>query len=340
MGFAALRLAFIGLAVAAALGLARPAMADVSLRFTLDWKFEGPQAPYLLAIDNGFYRSEGLNVSVEVGPGSVAGIGRVAAGEFPFGIFDINSLVRFRDQNPDKRVRAVLMIYDRPPFAIISTARSEIDRPQHLEGKTIGAPAGDAAYAQWRSFAQVAGIDASKVKIADVGFPVRESMLAAGHVDAVTGFSFSSVFTLRELGVKPGDIRVMLMADHGLALYGNAVMVNADFARTNPKQVSAFVRATIRGVLETARDPSLAIKSLLKRNPTADARVERSRLEMALNDNLITPYTRANGFGGVDMARLATSIKQIGISYEYKNPILAEDIFTSEFLPPVSRRMP
>jgi NitT/TauT family transport system substrate-binding protein len=120
-------------AAAAALA-ASPATADTDVKFALDWKFEGPAAPYFVAIDKGYYKAEGLNVTIDSGPGSVAGIARVAAGTYPLGFFDINSLVKFQDQNPDKKVQAVLMIYDKPPFAIATTAKTGISKPKDLEG--------------------------------------------------------------------------------------------------------------------------------------------------------------------------------------------------------------
>src|SRR6202043_3678834 len=97
------------------------ASAQTDVKFALDWKFEGPSAPYFVAIDKGYYKAEGLNVTVDSGPGSVAGI---APGAYPIGFFDINSLVKFRDQNPDKKVQAVLMMYDKPAFAIGTTAKT------------------------------------------------------------------------------------------------------------------------------------------------------------------------------------------------------------------------
>src|SRR5262245_60035223 len=89
------------------------AAAQTDVKSALDWKFEGPAAPYFVAIDKGYYKAEGLNVTIDSGPGSVAGIARVAAGTYPIGFFDINSLVKFQDQNPDKKVQAVLMMYDK-----------------------------------------------------------------------------------------------------------------------------------------------------------------------------------------------------------------------------------
>ena len=314
------------------------AHAETDLKFALDWKFEGPAAPYFVAIDKGYYKAEGLNVTIDTGPGSVAGIGRVAAGTYPLGFFDINSLFKFRDQNPDKAVKAVLMVYDRPPFAIVSLGKTGIATPKDLEGKLLGAPAADGAFAQWKAFVQANGIDTSKVRVENIGFPVREPMLADGKVDAITGFSFSSYFNLLQKGVAPKDIKVMLMTDYGLSLYGNAVMVNPDYAKANPRVVAGFVRATIKGIQDTIHDPASAIKSVMKRNETGDEKIELERLIMSIRDNIATPWAKANGLGDVDTARLVKSIDQVAITFEFKAKPTAADVFTSEYLPPVSER--
>ncbi len=314
------------------------ASAQTAVKFALDWKFEGPSAPYFVAIDKGYYKAEGLDVTVDSGPGSVAGIARVAAGAYPLGFFDINSLVKFRDQNPDQRVQAVMMVYDVPPFAIVSLKKAGITSPKGLEGKILGAPAPDGAFAQWKAFVKANRIDDSRVKIENVGFPVREPMLAQGKVDAITGFSFSSYFNLLQNNIKPEDVSVMLMSDHGIVLYGNAIMVNPEFAKANPKVVAGFVRATVKGFIETAKNPDEAIKSVMKRNETAELKIELERLKMALRDNMVTPWVKANGVGGVDMARLEKSIDQVADTYEFKNRPKAADIFTDAFLPPAAER--
>jgi NitT/TauT family transport system substrate-binding protein len=330
----------LGLVGALVLGVAgAPSLqAQTAVKFALDWKFEGPSAPYFVAIDKGYYKEEGLDVTIDTGPGSVAGIARVAAGTYPLGFFDINSLAKFRDQNPDKAVKAVMMVYDQPPFSIVTLKKYGISKPKDLEGKILGAPAPDGAYAQWKAFVKENGIAAEKVTINNIGFPVREPMLASGEVQAITGFSFSSYFNLLQRGVKAEDIVVMLMSDYGLVLYGNAIMVNPDFAKANPKAVSGFVKATIKGVRDTAKDPDSAIKSVMKRNETGDEKIELDRLKMALKDNMITSWVRANGIGGVDMKRLEASIDQIAVTYDFKVKPKAEDIFTAEFLPPASER--
>src|SRR3712207_9203011 len=102
------RALFLGVLAAAVMGIG-PALAQTDVKFALDWKFEGPAAPYFVAIDKGYYKAEGLDVTIDSGPGSVAGIARVAAGTFPLGFFGIQSLVKFRGQDPDKAVISGLM---------------------------------------------------------------------------------------------------------------------------------------------------------------------------------------------------------------------------------------
>ena len=323
---------------AAAFGFAQGAVAQTAVKFALDWKFEGPSAPYFVAIDKGYYKAEGLDVTVDSGPGSVAGIARVAAGTYPLGFFDINSLFKFQSENPDKAVKAVLMVYDVPPFAIVSTAKKGVSKPKDLEGKILGAPAADGAFAQWKAFVQANGIDAAKVKIENVGFPVREPMLAKGDVDAITGFSFSSFFNLVQNGIAETDIKVMLMSDYGLTLYGNAVMVNPEFAKANPKVVAGFIKATIKGMQDSIKDPESAIKSVMKRNDTGNEKVELARLKMALKDNIATPWTKANGLGGIDAARMTKSIDQVGVTYDFKKKPSVADVFDAQYLPPAAER--
>ena len=308
------------------------AQKETALRFALDWRFEGPAAPFFVAIDKGYYKAEGLSVSIDPGAGSVEGINRVASGAYEIGFADINSLIKLP-------VKAVMMVYDTPAFSIVSLKKNGIAKPKDLEGKVLGAPAADGAYAQWPIFVQANKIDAAKVKIENIGFPVREPMLAQGKVDAIAGFWFSSYMNLKANGVNGDDIVVLLMKDYGVDLYGNVIIANPDTMRFAPKAVAGFVRATIRGVQDTVKNPEAAIDSLMKRNPIAKRDVELERLKLSLAKNFVTPEVQKNGFGGVDMKRLERSIDQIGLTFQYTNKPKAADIFTAQYLPPKDQRL-
>ncbi len=309
------------------------------VRFALDWRFEGPAAPYFVAIDKGYYKAEGLDVTVDPGSGSVEGINRVASGAYEMGFADINSLVKYRDNPRNLPVKAVMMVYDTPAFSIVALKKSGIHSPKDLEGKTLGAPAADGAWAQWPIFVQANKIDASKVKVENVGFPVREPMLAQGKVDAITGFWFSSYMNLKANGVAADDIVVLMMRDFGVDLYGNVIVANPDFMRFSPKAVAGFVKATIHGIQDTLKDPEMAIDALMKRNPIAKRDVELERLKLSLAKNFVTPDVQKNGLGAVDVKRLEHSIDQIGLTFQYTNKPKAADVFTAQYLPPKDQRL-
>jgi NitT/TauT family transport system substrate-binding protein len=332
----------IGTVVAAAFTMTlagTPAGAQQAVKFSLDFKFEGPSAPFVVGLDKGYYKAEGLDVTIDSAAGSLEPINRVASGSYDMGFGDINSLIKFRDANPNVPIKAIFMLYNKPAFSVVGRKSRGVTKPKDLESRKLGAPAADGAFAQWKIFVQANGIDASKVTIENVGFPVREPMLQSGQVDAITGFSFSSFINLKTMGVPTDDIVVMLMADHGVNLYGNTIIVNPKFAAEKPEAVKGFIRAFLKGLRETAANPATAVDSVIKRNDVARKEVELERLRMALAQNILTPEVKANGYGGVDAARLEKAIEQIALTYDFKNPKpKAADAFDASFLPPAADR--
>ena len=326
-------------AFATTLALGGAALAETKLPFALDWKFEGPSAPYFAAIDNGHFGAADLDVEISAGQGSLDAIPKVATGAFPVGFADINSLIKFLDQNPGAPVTAVMMVYDKPPFAIVGRKSLGISEPKDLEGKILGAPPPDGAWAQFPAFAAANKLDVDAIKVEPVGFPTREPMLAEGNVDAVTGFSFSSYLNLVRLGVPEDDISTILMADYGLELYGNAIIVNTEFAAANPDVIKGFLGGVAAGWKDAIADPAKAIESLIERNPAADAALETRRLQLAIDANVATDAAMANGLGAVDAGRMMKAIAQLGENYEFQNAPDASLYFTDAYLPDASMRM-
>lgn len=330
---------WLGAMAALAMG-AGTAVAETDVRFTLDWKFEAPSAPFFIALDRGYFEQEGLNVTIDSGAGSRESIPRVASRAYDMGFGDINALIKFLEENPEQRVTAVMMAYERPPFAVIGLRRQGItEDPKSLEGKTLGAPPPDAAFGQWPAFVEASGIDASGITIENVGFPVREPMLAQGQVDAIFGFSFSSVQNLKAQGIDEAEIVPILMSENGLDLYGNVVMVNPAFAEEHPDAVRGFLAALIKGYRDTIADPETAMDYVLKRNGVLNRDVEIDRINMAIEHSILTPAVQQDGFGDVDMEKLGQTMRWLAVSMDVQNPPAPEDVFDPSFLPPVEERM-
>ena len=307
--------------------------ANTKISFALDWKFEGPSAPYFYAIDKGYFGEEHLEVEISAGKGSLDAIPKVATGAFPIGFADINSLIKFLDQNPGAPVMAVMMVYDKPPFAIAGRKSLGVTTPSDLEGKILGAPPPDGAWAQFPPFASANNINVDNITVEPVGFPTREPMLAEKNVDAITGFSFSMFLNLVRLGVPEDDISIMLMANYGLELYGNAIIVNTDYADANPEIVKGFLKAVSKGWADAMKNPEDAVKSMVERNPAAELALETRRLILAIEGNVNTDYVKENGMGNIDIARMEKALGQLAETYEFTSDPEISSFFTDKYLP-------
>jgi NitT/TauT family transport system substrate-binding protein len=308
------------------------------VRFSLDGRIEAPSALFLLPLDRGYYKNESLNVTIDDATNGFEPITRVASGTYDMALADINAVIRFRDQNPTAPVRAIFMVYNRPPFAIIGRKSRGISDPKSLEGKRLGAPPLTTTVQQWPVFAKLNEVDPGKVTLEPIATPVRVPMLAAGQLDAALGFAFRLFIDLKDRGVPVGDIVQLQMPDYKMKLYGSVVIVNTKFATEQPEAVRKFLRATVRGFRETIRNPSTAVDGVLRRDENAKKDVEVERLRMAIRENVVTPEVRANGFGAVDPARLEEAIAQIALSYTFKARPKADAAFDASFLPPATER--
>jgi NitT/TauT family transport system substrate-binding protein len=321
-----------------ALVAAAPAGAQQRIKFSLDGRLEGPEALFLVPQDRGYFQAAGLEVAIDEAASPLEPITRVGSGGYEMAFADINALIRYRDQNPSPPIKAVFIVYNKPAYAIVTRKSRGITEPKQLEGKKLGAPPAGATFAQWPLFAKLNNIDTAKVTIENIGIPVRAPMLAAGQIDAALGSSFRLYVDLKDRGVPVDDIVLMPMANYGLKLYGNAIIVNSKFAAEKPDAVKAFLQAFLRGLKETIRHPAGAVDSIARRDDSAKKEVELERLRMAIRDNIITPEVRANGFGTVEVSRLEESIEQIALVHTFKARPKPEDIFDASFLPPADER--
>ena len=343
MGVGVFRPCLASGAVLAALALwlapIAPAAAQTPLRVTLNGKFEGPEAPFLVAIEQGHFKAEGLEVTLEPSNGGQEPITRVASGNFDIGFGDINSMIRYRDAANAVPMKAVFVVYNRPTFAVIGRKSRGVTAPGTLENKRIAVPPADNASSFWPVFAKVNDLDLGKINAINAGVAVREPMLAAGEVDAVVGRSYSTPITLREKGVPSEDISVMLMGAYGVALYGSSIFVHPKILAEKPEAVRGFLRAYLNALKETIRDPSVGAAAVARRNGNATGNgLELERLLVAIGQSVLTPEVRERGLGGIDPARFGTAVEQLALVYSFRTPPKLDDVFDPQFLPPAEER--
>src|SRR5207237_7263911 len=92
----------------------------VPVRLILNWKFEGPNAPFFLAEDRGYFAAKGVKVQLDAGEGSSAPPSRIASGAYDAGFGDITSMIECSAKNPQGPLRTVYMVYNRAPLVVDS----------------------------------------------------------------------------------------------------------------------------------------------------------------------------------------------------------------------------
>jgi NitT/TauT family transport system substrate-binding protein len=329
----------LGVAVAVAAAGPNYAQSATRLRFTLDWIPGSVHGPFFIALYKGYYKAEGLDVSIAPGKGSAEVVRQLASDTYDMGYPDINVLLEFDAKNPGKAFPELLMGYDQSPAAVFVLKSSGITTPKMLEGRTLGAAASDSNYKLFPTFARAAGFDAAKVKVKYIQPSLRESLLARHDVDAIVGQMFNEMIELKAKGVGEDQVRYFLYKDYGLDLYANGIAASRDFLRAHPDAVKAFIRATIKGVQDMVRDPALAVQTAVRFEPLLNPEIERERLTLALRCCIVTPNVRANGYGSVDMARLTREMRQVAAALDLRRIPTASQLFDASYLPPRDQRM-
>ena len=318
------------LVLAAASSLAH---AQTPIKFILDWRFEGPSALFLTPVATGYFKDAKLDVSIDAGNGSGGAVTRVAAGTYDMGFADLAALMEFHANNPDapNKPVAVLMVYNNTPASVMALKKSGIKTPADLNGKKLGAPVFDAGRRAFPIFQKANGIGAVQWTAMDP--PLRETMLARGDVDAITGFTFTSLLNLEARGVKAADVVVLPYADNGVKLYRNAIIVSPKLLKDNPAAVKAFLQAFTKGARDVIAKPDDAIAYVKERDGIINVALEQRRLRLAIDTVVNSPDARAEGFGQVKGPRLSLMASQVSDAFNTKTRVNADAVWDGSLLP-------
>ena len=327
------RVFFKSTAAAVAMLAFGAAQAATPVKFQLDWRFEGPSAMFLVQAAKGYFKDAGLDVTVDSGNGSGAAVTRVASGTYDMGFADLAALMEFHANNPDapNKPVAVMMVYNNTPASVMALKKSGIKTPADLSGKKLGAPVFDAGRRAFPIFQQANNV--TNVQWTAMDPPLRETMLVRGDVDAITGFTFTSLLNIEARGVPPADVTVMAYPDFGVKLYGNAIIASPKMIKENPEAIKAFLAAFAKGAKEVIADPAKAIEAVKARDGIINTQLEVRRLQLAIDTVINSPSAREEGFGQVKAPRLALMASQVSDAFKTKSRVKADQVWDGSFLP-------
>jgi NitT/TauT family transport system substrate-binding protein len=249
------------------------------------------------------------------------------------GFADTAALMEFHANNPDapNKPVAVMMVYNDTPASVMALKKSGIKTPADLNGKKLGAPVFDAGRRAFPIFAKANNV--SGVQWTAMDPPLRETMLARGDVDAITGFTFTSLLNLEARGVKAEDVVVLPYPAYGVKLYGNAIIASPKLLKENPAAVKAFLAAFAKGMKDVIANPAAAVADVKARDGIINAELETRRLQLAIDTAINSANARAEGFGQANGPRLALMASQVSDAFNTKTRINPDTVWNPGFLP-------
>jgi NitT/TauT family transport system substrate-binding protein len=242
---------------AAAASTSAPAQDAVSLR--LNWYVGGLHVPFYYGKERGFYKEEGIDLTINEGRGSANTVQVVAAGSDTFGLADSSSVVATAVKGAD--VKSVMSLLNSTGFSVVSLASNGIKTPKDLEGKKLAVSPGDPLGQLFRALAAHNKLDMSKISFVQVDPAAKVVAVLEKRVDALLGGADDQFFLIKYKGEEPAALRY---ADHGANIVGMTILTQGAIINGKPDLVRRFVKATARSWDEAKKNPEAAVDAGMK----------------------------------------------------------------------------
>lgn len=316
---------------------AQPAMKTV--RFAVDWVWQGNHSIWTYGQDLGLFGAEKIDAQLSRGYGSADNLTKLAGGALDMALVDPNLLPKFNQDNANAQAIATCIVYDAAPSSVIFLKSSGIKTLKDLEGRSLAISEGDATWPLFQVLCKINNVDVAKIKTQNMSGQLRDSMVIQKRVDASLGFFVTAVVNIAAAGVPREDIGYLQFNKNGLPLYSLSLVCRKDYLAANPDTVRGFVRGTIKGTQAMLADKKAAIASLIKRDNLLKPDVESERNDLTIEGSLLTPWVKEHGMSTVDKARFEFSTGVVAEAFGLKEKPKMADIYTDKFLPPQNERM-
>jgi NitT/TauT family transport system substrate-binding protein len=249
----------VGLLLSVALGLAGgPAGAAERATLRLNFTVNGMHAPLYAALDQGFYKAEGIDLEILEGKGTGPTVQLMAAGTDTFAYAELGTMMTGVAKGLP--LKAVMLAIPEFPYAVIALQESGIKQPKDLIGKRLATNPGIAGD---KAFLEANGLT-GKVEVVYLAAQTKIQAVLLKKADATTGLINSQVPSMEAQGAR---VNIMKFSDWGALQIGYGFFVNTATIRDKPDLLQRFLRATLKGYEFARRNPDPAVDDLMKHFP-------------------------------------------------------------------------
>jgi len=292
---------------AVSLAAARPAAAADRASLRLNFLLSGVHTIFFLGKAQGAYATEGIDLDIGEGQGSVRTVQTVATGGDMFGLADGGSVIAGATRGA--AVTSVMGILNKSPYGLSFRAEAGVKTIKDVEGKLIAVTAGEASLPLLPALWKVNGVDGSKVRTLSVDGAGKIVAVLQRRVDGILAGLENQVVVLDQKGMKQ---TVFSFADLGLNTEGLTIIVSRPTLTGKPDLVARFVRATRKAIELARQDPDKAVAAAVAEKPQADPALLKAQL-LASFDLLESPDAKGKPLGTMapqDWARTLDLMKQ------------------------------
>jgi len=303
---------------------------DRDVKFILDFISLGRHAPWYVALGKGYFKEEGLNVSIMPSKGTADAIRSVVSGIADIGFIDIPSLVA--SGSAGGAIKIVAVNYQKPPYCVFTLdPGANVTEPKQLAGLEFGSSTSSFLPRIVQAFMEMNGVDSKTLKVVNIDGAARVPMLAARKIPSIDQFIMSEPAIRR--AVTDAKPKCLFLRDFGLDIYSNSIGTTEEYLTKNPDVVKKFVRAALRGWQYALAHPQEAAQIQLQYVKALNPDIIAEELDI-LKRVAITPDVEKNGFGTASMDKMKRTVDFMNKNVEIAgDKLTAEQIYRPGFLP-------
>jgi NitT/TauT family transport system substrate-binding protein len=258
------------------------APAQDAVTFRLNWYMGGLHVPFYYGKEKGFYKEEGIDLTINEGRGSANTVQVVAAGSDTFGLADSSSVIATAAKGAE--VKSVMTVLSSTGFSVVSLASAGIKTPKDLEGKKLAVSPGDPLGQLLRALVAHNKLDMSKISLVQVDPAAKVVAVLEKRVDALLGGADDQYFLIKYKGETPAALRY---ADHGANIVGMTIVTQEATIKNKADLVRRFVKATVRSWEETRKNPEAAVDATMKVKPdlNRNSQLDQLKVDIELMDS-------------------------------------------------------
>jgi NitT/TauT family transport system substrate-binding protein len=323
-------------AIAIAVLAAAPVRADEKVKIGLDLTVSGYHAGWFVAQKLGYFKEQGLDVTINRGYGSGDTVRKVQKGEIDLGFHHTANLVIANSNGADLRVVMSYLVQELCA-AFSSVEDGNVTTPKIMEGKTWGGPKTGVCTDILPAVLLAGGADATKVTTRIVQQAERFPMLAANTIQATDSYLDKAYYIRKELAKANKTMVYFRFADY-VKMYSSSMSVTRETMEKRPEMIEKAIAAVIKGLTFASKNPDEAARIIVELHPEADKDYIRESVDLLLFA-MWDEHNKAKGLGYIDAGKMEGERDLLVKYLKLKTSVPVDKLFTNQFVEAAYKRL-